>query len=112
MRGIQLLVFLDTYERAAGDLFQMPTSTHELKNLATETYSLFHFFYVKGMLTGHCTPCAVSAKLSSVWIYGITRHPTVVDINGRPLNFNVSGKVLTVHDVDHDATSPFLISVV
>ncbi|XP_070379826.1 lysosomal alpha-glucosidase-like [Dermacentor albipictus] len=109
--GIQLLVFLDTYERAAGDLFQMPNSTQELKNLATETYSLFHFFYVKGMLTGHCTPCAVRAKLSSVWIYGITRHPTVVDINGRPLNFNASGKVLTVHDVDHDATSPFLISV-
>ncbi|KAH6943567.1 hypothetical protein HPB50_024340 [Hyalomma asiaticum] len=109
--GIRLAVFLDADEQAEGDLFQLPKEVPELEALAAKNYSLFHFLYVKGSLTGHCTTCAVSTMLSSIRIYGLNRRPAAVDINGRQLYFNVSGWSLTAYGVAHDATSPFLITI-
>ncbi|KAL3191440.1 hypothetical protein MRX96_059819 [Rhipicephalus microplus] len=54
--AIQLQVFLDDGEQAAGDLFQLPTKGPELEALVANNYSLFHFFYVKGALTWSLQP--------------------------------------------------------
>ncbi|KAL3172413.1 hypothetical protein MRX96_043328 [Rhipicephalus microplus] len=90
--AIRLEVFFDDDEQAAGDLFQLPPKEPELKALVANNYSLFHFFYVKGALTGHCSPCAVKTLLSCITLYGLKRRPSVVEIKGRLLPFNTTDR--------------------
>ncbi|KAL1417562.1 hypothetical protein MTO96_006118 [Rhipicephalus appendiculatus] len=98
--GIQLQIFLDNDEQAAGDLFQLPQKATAAPSSA-----------LQGALTGHCTPCAVYTMLSSITLYGLKRRPSAVEINGRPLPFSITGRLLVAEGVNHDATSPFLITV-
>ncbi|KAL3172422.1 hypothetical protein MRX96_043337 [Rhipicephalus microplus] len=114
--AIRLEVFLDDDEQAAGDLFQLPPKEPEKANaydrepltvvslllaeleaLVTNNYSFFHFFYVKGALTGHCSPCAVKTPLSCITLYGLKRRPSAVEINGRLLLFNTTDRGCAFH---------------
>ncbi|KAL1422949.1 hypothetical protein MTO96_021543 [Rhipicephalus appendiculatus] len=75
-------------------------------------YSVFHFSYMKGILTGHCSSCKWSATLRAATVFGVPGPaPTRVLLNERPLKFAYARATLYLFDIGHKLRQPFAITV-
>ncbi|XP_077490583.1 lysosomal alpha-glucosidase-like [Amblyomma americanum] len=108
--SIHIIVSPDSSDYAYGELISddgVMTGT-----FVSGSYSLIHFSYMKGILTGHCSVCKWAATLRAATVFGITGPaPSRVLLNDRPLKFAFAHKTLYIFDIGHKLRKPFAITL-
>ncbi|CAN8002300.1 unnamed protein product [Ixodes hexagonus] len=90
-KRIHLVISQDSSNYAYGELYRDDGGSPD--NVERGQYGLFHFFFMKNVLTGHCSVCKFGATLGAATVFGVTQQPSAVTINGRAVNFIASKTV-------------------
>ncbi|KAL3178768.1 hypothetical protein MRX96_009446 [Rhipicephalus microplus] len=107
---IHLIVSPDSSDYAYGEL--VIDDGVRPGTFLTGRYSMFHFSYMKGILTGHCSSCKWSATLRAATVFGVPGPgPARVVLNERPLKFAYARETLYLFDIGHKLRQPFAITV-
>ncbi|KAL3226153.1 hypothetical protein MRX96_049047 [Rhipicephalus microplus] len=110
LTDIHLIVSPDSSDYAYGEL--VIDDGVRPGTFLTGRYSMFHFSYMKGILTGHCSSCKWSATLRAATVFGVPGPgPARVVLNERPLKFAYVRETLYLFDIGHKLRQPFAITV-
>nr|XP_037286244.1 lysosomal alpha-glucosidase-like [Rhipicephalus microplus] len=109
LTDIHLIVSPDSSDYAYGEL--VIDDGVRPGTFLTGRYSMFHFSYMKGILTGHCSSCKWSATLRAATVFGVPGPgPARVVLNERPLKFAYARETLYLFDIGHKLRQPFAIT--
>ncbi|XP_070379915.1 lysosomal alpha-glucosidase-like isoform X3 [Dermacentor albipictus] len=108
--NIHLIVSPDNSDYAYGELIS--DNGVNAGTFDAGIYSVFHFSYMKGILTGHCSVCRWGTMLRAATVFGVPGPaPVRVQLNERPLKFAFARSTLYLFDIGHNLRKPFAITV-
>ncbi|KAM7297480.1 lysosomal alpha-glucosidase-like [Ixodes scapularis] len=107
IKEIYLVVSQDSSNYAYGELYKDDGGSPD--NVERGQYGLFHFFFMKNVLTGHCSICKAGATLGAATVFGVIQKPSGVTINDRAVSFSFFNTTLYISDIRHYLKQPFTI---